>query len=87
LFIPDFEKAVSLATTSLQAGKLIALPTDTIYGIAGLAQSSSAVSRIYGVKERDLSKPVAICVAEISEVHKYDSVMVKILHWISRLID
>ncbi|OQV13166.1 YrdC domain-containing protein, mitochondrial [Hypsibius exemplaris] len=74
--LKDFDRAINAATSSLQNGNLIALPTDTIYGLCGLAQSSSAVSRIYQVKERDLSKPIAICVANVSDVHRWAHVSV-----------
>ena len=33
--------------------KVIAVPTDTIYGIAGLAQNSEAVNRIYQIKGKE----------------------------------
>ncbi|GAU96987.1 hypothetical protein RvY_08350 [Ramazzottius varieornatus] len=67
----DYEHALDLAKRALKAEKLIALPTDTIYGIAGLAQSSSALQKIYEVKERDIGKPVAICVGKAADVHKW----------------
>ena len=61
---------MKLACESLQANKIIAVPTDTIYGIAGLAQSSEAVDRIYTIKNRNTSNPVAICVGDVSDVHR-----------------
>lgn len=55
---------------SLQDGHVIALPTDTIYGIAALAQSTVAVNQLYEIKERHQEKPVAICVGNVEEVKR-----------------
>ena len=58
------------AAISLKQGKIISVPTDTIYGIAALAQSSEAVEAIYDVKERHREKPIAICVADIPDIDR-----------------
>lgn len=60
----------SMAAESLMKGNIIAIPTDTIYGVAGLSQNSDAVNRLYNIKSRDLSKPVAISVADVSDIYK-----------------
>ncbi|XP_035687172.1 yrdC domain-containing protein, mitochondrial-like isoform X1 [Branchiostoma floridae] len=65
------EKQLSMAAKSLQAGNIIAVPTDTIYGLAGLAQSTEAVEQIYAIKGRNSSKPVAISVAEVSDIPRW----------------
>ncbi|XP_055328898.1 threonylcarbamoyl-AMP synthase-like [Paramacrobiotus metropolitanus] len=64
-------EVIQRAVNALQKGKLIAVPTDTIYGIAGLAQNSCAVSQIYKVKGRDPSKPIAICVDCVEAVSRW----------------
>ena len=69
-FFTEFLELVSIAVDSLISGNIIALPTDTIYGIAGLAQNSEAVDRLYSIKNRDCKKPIAISVADISDVYK-----------------
>lgn len=72
----EFLELVSIAVNSLISGNIIALPTDTIYGIAGLAQNSEAVNRLYSIKNRDCKKPIAISVADISDVYKWGQVTV-----------
>ncbi|XP_033739750.1 yrdC domain-containing protein, mitochondrial-like [Pecten maximus] len=72
----DLQHVVALATQSLKAGNIIAVPTDTIYGVAGLAQRNDATSRIYQLKNRDLKKPIAISVADIDDVYKWGHVTV-----------
>ncbi|MCJ1994267.1 threonylcarbamoyl-AMP synthase [Lactococcus piscium] len=44
----DVTKAVAL----LQAGQLVALPTETVYGLFGLALDDTVVEKIYRVKNR-----------------------------------
>jgi len=46
-------------------GGVIAVPTDTIYGICCLAQNSSAVKRIYEIKGRSFDKPLSICLSKV----------------------
>lgn len=59
------------AVKSLKLGHVIAIPTDTIYGIAALAQSTTAVEQLYEIKERHQEKPIAICVGDVEDVKKY----------------
>ena len=44
--------ADSLAADTLASGAVIAVPTDTIYGLACLVQHSAAVERLYSIKVR-----------------------------------
>ncbi|XP_047005057.1 yrdC domain-containing protein, mitochondrial-like [Schistocerca americana] len=61
------EQAVRL----LMQDCVIAVPTDTVYGLAGAVQSEDAVEKLYKIKGRDAAKPIAICVSSISEVEKW----------------
>ncbi|KAL3881994.1 hypothetical protein ACJMK2_028376 [Sinanodonta woodiana] len=72
----EYQSTVDIALESLMRGQIIAVPTDTIYGIAGLAQNSEATKRIYDIKSRDLSKPIAISVADIEDVYKWGKIHV-----------
>ena len=64
------QQYVGRAVDSLKKGNIIALPTDTIYGIAALAQSTLAVKKLYEIKGRHQEKPVAICVGNVEDVSK-----------------
>ena len=55
---------------SLKKGSVIAVPTDTIYGITGLAQNNEAIKRIYNIKNRSCTKPVAISVGNIEDLYR-----------------
>lgn len=44
------------------------LPTDTIYGLVGLAKSKKAVERIYKVKKRKKDKPFVILISSLKDL-------------------
>ena len=62
---------VGIAAKALDAGKVIAVPTDTLYGLAAAASNSTAVERIYRIKGRSYMKPVAICIADVEDLGTY----------------
>ena len=66
-----------LAASQISLGKLIAVPTDTIYGLACLVQNESAVQDLYDIKGRHPDKPVSVCVAEIEDIYRWSEVTVK----------
>ncbi|XP_077193377.1 threonylcarbamoyl-AMP synthase [Paroedura picta] len=76
------ERALSAAAAALGQGGLVAVPTDTVYGVACLAQDSRALRAVYRLKGRDGAKPLAICLADVAQVHRYCKVAVpdQLLH-------
>lgn len=59
------------AVAALTEGQVIAVPTDTLYGLAADANSSKGIQSIYSIKHRQAQAPLAICIAEISDLHRY----------------
>ncbi|MFL6071661.1 MAG: L-threonylcarbamoyladenylate synthase [Actinomycetes bacterium] len=59
---------VADAVTVLRAGGLVALPTETVYGLAGDASSPGAVARIFQVKGRPSTHPVIVHLPSASHV-------------------
>lgn len=60
--------AIRQAANLLESGQVIALPTDTVYGLACNANDQKAIQKLYAIKGRNENKPVAICVAECADV-------------------
>jgi L-threonylcarbamoyladenylate synthase len=58
-----FAEAVERAAELLRAGQLVALPTETVYGLAANAWDAAAVARIYEVKGRPARNPIIVHVA------------------------
>ncbi|EDW02432.1 yrdC domain-containing protein, mitochondrial [Drosophila grimshawi] len=71
VYAVDALNALKLAEQCLQLGKVIALPTDTVYGLACDANNEEAIQRLYEIKGRDAHKPVAICVNTIGALRRY----------------
>lgn len=63
----DIEKAIQL----LQHDELVAVPTETVYGLAGNALSKHAVTKIFAVKERPQFDPLIIHVPNLEKAYDY----------------
>ncbi len=60
-----FAAAVARAATLLRGGDLVALPTETVYGLAANAFNAEAVAKIYKVKGRPAHNPIIVHVASL----------------------
>lgn len=58
-----FDAAVVRASALLRAGEVVALPTETVYGLAANALAPAAVERIYTAKGRPRHNPLIVHVA------------------------
>lgn len=58
-----FQNAVERATELLRAGELVALPTETVYGLAANAFDEKAVAKIFLAKGRPAHNPIIVHVA------------------------
>src|ERR1700722_11907419 len=56
----DFFHAIAAAVEILQKNELVALPTETVYGLAGDALAPEAVAKIFEAKERPAFDPLII---------------------------
>jgi len=64
--LPASAGSVAEAVAHLSAGGLVALPTETVYGLAGDARSEEAVGKIFAVKGRPLVDPLIVHVADLA---------------------
>ena len=58
---------VTYVAERLKAGQVVALPTDTFYGLAADPLNLRAVERIYEVKSRQRNKPLSLLIASIDQ--------------------
>ena len=72
----QIQEQAKVAADFLRAGQVVATPTDTIYGLAALANTTEAVRKIYDIKGRHQSKPISICVADFNEVGLWGKVTI-----------
>ena len=57
--------SVDAAVAALRAGRLVVLPTDTVYGLAADGESESAARALYAVKGRAAIQPTAVLFASV----------------------
>ena len=71
----DIAAKISAAVAKISGGEVVAIPTDTLYGLAADALNPNAVERVYTVKGRpaDLPLPVLVSgweqVSQVADVH------------------
>jgi len=62
--------ALRRASEVVQAGGIIAFPTDTVYGVGATPWLDSAVRRLYAVKERPESKAIPLLLASADHLER-----------------
>lgn len=60
--------SVARAIAALEAGELVVLPTDTVYGLAAAAHREDAARRLYRLKGRNEVQPTALMASRIEVV-------------------
>jgi L-threonylcarbamoyladenylate synthase len=85
---PAAVEALGRAATILRAGGLVALPTETVYGLGANALDRTAVERIFAAKQRPSWDPVIV---HIAPLERADSMLLHLVEEIPararRLID
>jgi L-threonylcarbamoyladenylate synthase len=68
----DFEldqAAITAAAKKLEAGNLVAFPTETVYGLGADAENPNAVAKIYQAKGRPSNHPVIVHLAPEADIN------------------
>lgn len=65
------ENDIPVAAASLRLGGLVAVPTETVYGLCANGLDAEAVAHLYEVKGRPEVKPLSLMVAGPAEIEKY----------------
>jgi L-threonylcarbamoyladenylate synthase len=69
----DFEK-IKIASEFIQQGKVVAFPTETVYGLGANALNPIAVAKIFELKERPAFDPLIVHIAEKDDIYKYSTI-------------
>jgi len=64
------ESGLAQTAEILRSGGLVALPTETVYGLAGRADSEAAVAAIYRAKGRPDFNPLIVHVASLAQAER-----------------
>jgi L-threonylcarbamoyladenylate synthase len=62
---------ITYAVHALNQGNLVAIPTETVYGLAGSAFNEHAIDKIFQLKNRPTCNPLILHTHSINEVHKF----------------
>jgi len=69
-FAPATAETIAAAAACLRAGGLVAMPTETVYGLAADATSDAAVAGIYAAKRRPMFNPLIAHVLDIAAARR-----------------
>lgn len=63
-----FDESIRAASQYIQQGKLVAFPTETVYGLGANALDETAVRRVFAAKHRPADNPLIVHIAEVSQL-------------------
>lgn len=66
-----FSNSLDKAAQLIRQGQLVAVPTETVYGLAGNGLDEKAIHQIYEVKGRPAIKPLSLMVADAGAIEEY----------------
>lgn len=69
--LPPDNAGLARAATLLRAAKLVAFPTETVYGLGADARSGVAVARIFAAKDRPTFNPLIVHVPDMETAKRY----------------
>lgn len=75
---------IQKAADLLSQGKLVAFPTETVYGLGADARNETAIAKIYTAKGRPSNNPLIVHVATIEELRRYSDIASS---WNPRIVD
>ena len=67
----EIGKDINKAKELLASGQLVAIPTETVYGLAANALSAEAVTKIFQAKNRPVLDPLIVHVPTLEKVKYY----------------
>lgn len=66
----DYSNLIEIAANFIKEGKLVAFPTETVYGLGANALNPLAVAKIFELKERPSFDPLIVHIANISQLQQ-----------------
>jgi L-threonylcarbamoyladenylate synthase len=84
--LPFSDETIAEAARLIHAGEPVAVPTETVYGLAADATNSEAVARIYGAKGRPSFNPLIVHVVDLAAARQLGDIDAESLalaekHW------
>lgn len=82
----EMSEAVSEAVTMLKNGEVVALPTETVYGLAADAFNAEAVAKVFEAKERPSFDPLIVHIASATDLPEVAKVPEDVEKTVQKLI-
>ncbi len=60
-----YKTAISVASNTLKDGGIVAIPTETVYGLAASAYNDSAISKVFVAKGRPQDNPLIVHISDL----------------------
>ncbi len=76
------ESSVQQAIRVLQAGGVIAFPTDTVYGVGSSAFDGEAIERLYVIKERSNLKAIPVLIGSADQLAQVTAQIPEYARWL-----
>ena len=64
---PSLEQTIAI----IRAGGIVAMPTETVYGLAADARNPEAVARVFALKQRPLDHPLIVHLAQAADMERW----------------
>lgn len=71
MILTPTEQHITFAADALRKGKLVGIPTETVYGVAANATHAKAVEAIFEAKGRPSHNPLIVHVSSLNEAEHY----------------
>lgn len=65
------KEAIKKAASLIQAGELVAFPTETVYGLGCDATNPAAIAKIFALKDRPSFNPLIVHFAQIEDIFEH----------------
>jgi L-threonylcarbamoyladenylate synthase len=69
----NMQVSLQQAIAKLKSGEVVAIPTETVYGLAADASNDAALRQIYAIKQRPADNPLIVHIADESQVQNWAS--------------
>lgn len=80
------KEAVAAATDLLGRGEVVAVPTETVYGLGADATNAAAVAKVFEIKERPAFDPLIVHIASVKDLEQVATVPPEIDRVVQKLI-
>ena len=78
------DENIRIAAQLIQNGDVVAMPTETVYGLAADATNPKAIRRIFKIKGRPQDNPLIVHISDISMLERLTSNVPKIAHELAK---